>query len=144
MGSMCVAHAHRTDYDADLHRESVLMTSQDTEKTIVAVPVADGRLCSHFGHCQQFALFEVDLQKRQIQGSRHLAPPPHEPGLLPRWLHELQTNVVIAGGMGQRARDLFREQGIEVMVGAPAEEPQSVVQAYLDGNLTVAENPCDH
>ena len=120
------------------------MTSQIAEETIVAVPVADGRLCCHFGHCQQFAFFEVDLQNRQIHGSRYMDPPPHEPGLLPRWLHGQDAHVVIASGMGRRAQNLFREQGIRVVVGALADKPSNVVQAYLDGKLTVEENPCDH
>ncbi len=120
------------------------MTSQGLETTIIAVPVADGKLCSHFGHCQQFAFYEVDLRTRQIQGSRQLEPPPHEPGLLPRWLSQLSANVVIAGGIGQRARAIFEEHGIEVIAGAAAVEPGEVVQAYLDGALRVAANPCDH
>ena len=120
------------------------MTTQGEDRTIVAVPVSDGKLCSHFGHCQQFAFYEVELLSRQIHGSRYVDPPPHEPGLLPRWLHGENARVVIAGGMGKRAQDIFSDQGIQVIVGAPADHPEKVVQAYLDGKLTIAENPCDH
>ena len=120
------------------------MTTQGEDRTIVAVPVADGKLCSHFGHCQQFAFYEVELPSRQIHGSRYVDPPPHEPGLLPRWLHGENARVVIAGGMGKRAQDIFSDQGIQVIVGAPADDPEQVVQAFLDGKLTPAENPCDH
>ena len=120
------------------------MTSQSVEETVVVVPVADGKLCSHFGHCQQFAFFNVDMPNRRIHESRHVDPPPHEPGLLPRWLHTNSAQVVIAGGMGGQAQDLFRQQGIRVIVGAPADRPESVVQAFLDGKLSVEENPCDH
>ena len=120
------------------------MTSQSVERTVIAIPIADGKLCSHFGHCQQFVFFEVDVATGQIHGTKHLDPPPHEPGLLPRWLHDENARVVIAGGMGKRAQDIFSEQGVEVVVGAPADRPEDVVQAYLDGKLTVAANPCDH
>ena len=120
------------------------MTTQGEERTIIAVPVADGKLCSHFGHCEQFAFYEVDFSNRQIHASRHVDPPPHEPGLLPRWLHDENARMVIAGGMGQRAQNIFRDQGIQVVVGAPVDSPENVVQAYLDGNLTPTENPCDH
>ncbi len=120
------------------------MTETCEDKTIIAVPVADGRLCSHFGHCQQFALYDVDLQRRCIESSRRLDPPPHEPGLLPRWLSGQRAQVVIAGGMGRRARDAFDSHGIQVVVGAPPEEPHAIVQAYLDGKLTIDDNPCDH
>lgn len=120
------------------------MTTQGEERTIIAVPVANGKLCSHFGHCEQFAFYEVDLPNRQIHESRHVVPPPHEPGLLPRWLHGENARVVIAGGMGKRAQDIFRDQGLQVIVGAPADDPEQVVQAFLDGKLTPTENPCDH
>jgi predicted Fe-Mo cluster-binding NifX family protein len=120
------------------------MNSPHEEQTIVAVPVVGEKLCEHFGHCQQFVLFDVDLPNRTIRESWRLDPPPHEPGLLPRWLHGQKVRLVIAGGMGRRAQDIFGGQGIEVVVGAPADRPEAVVQAYLNGQLTVASNPCDH
>jgi predicted Fe-Mo cluster-binding NifX family protein len=73
-----------------------------------------------------------------------ITPPPHEPGLLPRWLHEQGATVIIAGGMGQRAQGLFAENGIKVVVGAPAEAPDALVRAYLDGTLKTGGNVCDH
>ncbi len=45
------------------------MSTLSEEKTTIAIPVANGQLCLHFGHCQQFALFEVDLAKQQIVGA---------------------------------------------------------------------------
>ncbi len=120
------------------------MSSLVKENVVVAIPVTDGQLCAHFGHCERFGLFEVDIASRQILGSREVDPPPHQPGLLPRWLHDEGANVVIAGGMGKRAQDIFSEQGIRVVVGATEHQPESIVQAYLDGDLTLAENPCDH
>ncbi len=111
---------------------------------VVAIPVAGGQLCMHFGHCEQFALLDVDTAGSEILSTRHLTPPPHEPGLLPRWLHEQGVNLVIAGGMGQRAQSIFAEQGIRVVVGVPAGPPESIVRAYLDGKLQAGENLCDH
>lgn len=110
----------------------------------IAIPLADGRLAMHFGHCEKFALVEVDAQAKAIAGCEQMAAPPHQPGLLPRWLAEHGANVVIAGGMGQRARDLFESHGIEVLVGAPAEAPEVLVEAYLAGTLQPGQNVCDH
>ena len=120
------------------------MTGTDTEKTIIAVPVADGRLCSHFGHCQQFAFYYVDVGQRRIEDSRRLDPPPHEPGLFPQWLSEQSAQVVIAGGIGRRARSAFEDHGIRAIAGAPSGDPHEIVQAYLDGHLVTEKNPCDH
>lgn len=60
------------------------------------------------------------------------------------WLGEQGAARIIAGGMGQRARQLFLQQGIEVTVGAPAETPEILAQAYLEGTLDTGENLCDH
>jgi predicted Fe-Mo cluster-binding NifX family protein len=110
----------------------------------IALPVAAGTLCMHFGHCESFALIDVDEQTKQIIKSEAVAAPEHQPGLLPPWLAERGANLIIAGGMGSRAQDLFAQQGIRVITGAPAESPEAVVRAYLDGTLKVGQNACDH
>ena len=110
----------------------------------VAIPLTNGQLCAHFGHCEQFALIEADTESKQILDTKLLTPPPHEPGVLPQWLHQQGAEVVIAGGMGQRAQQLFTENGIKVVVGAPGNGPATLVSAYLDGQLEVGANPCDH
>jgi predicted Fe-Mo cluster-binding NifX family protein len=54
------------------------------------------------------------------------------------------VNLIIAGGMGVRAQDLFKEYGIKVLVGAPANAPEELVASYLNGTLKTGENVCDH
>lgn len=110
----------------------------------IAMPIAGGKLCMHFGHCEQFALVDADESKKTILSAKYVTPPPHEPGVLPRWLHEQGATVIIAGGMGQRAQGLFAQNEIKVIVGAPAESPEAVVKAYLAGTLKTRENACDH
>lgn len=110
----------------------------------IAIPLADGKLSMHFGHCERFALIDVDPATKSIQASEELAAPKHEPGLLPRWLAEHCAQVIIAGGMGSRAQQLFAQNGIQVVVGAPAEAPEALVAAYLGGTLSAGENVCDH
>ncbi len=110
----------------------------------IAIPSAGGRLALHFGHCEQFALVEVEPDNPAAARTSWASPPAHEPGALPRWLHEQGVDVVIAGGMGNRAQQLFNQQGIEVVVGAPSETPEKLVAAYLDGSLQAGDNLCDH
>ena len=112
--------------------------------TKIAIPLADGRLCAHFGHCEQFALLDVDEQTGKTTDQKLLTPPPHEPGVLPRWLHEQGANVIIAGGMGQRAQQIFERNGIKVVVGAPAHGPEQLAAAYVAGTLATGANLCDH
>ena len=110
----------------------------------IAIPVAEGRLCMHFGHCQTFSLVEVDEETKKVTGSKSVIPPPHEPGVLPKWLHEQGANVIIAGGMGMRAQQFFQQFGIKVVVGAPAETPEKVAELWVQGNLETGSNICDH
>lgn len=110
----------------------------------IAIPIAAGRLSMHFGHCEEFALVEIDEQTRQTVSTSNLQPPAHQPGVLPAWLHEQGADVIIAGGMGQRAQQLFAQNGIRVVVGAPAQTPDELVTAYLGGTLQFGDNICDH
>jgi ATP-binding protein involved in chromosome partitioning len=110
----------------------------------IAIPIAQGQLCQHFGHCEEFAIVDVDSQSKSISGIRREVPPPHEPGVLPQWLGRQNVNVVIAGGMGSRAQSLFAENGIQVVAGAAAGSPEEIVAAYLNGTLQTGTNICDH
>ena len=117
---------------------------KETSKMKIAIPVADGKLCMHFGHCEQFALVEADEASKTVTGTTYLTPPAHEPGVLPRWLHEQGASVIIAGGMGQRAQGLFSQNGITVVVGAVGGAPEELASAYLAGTLATGQNVCDH
>lgn len=110
----------------------------------IAVPCANNQLCAHFGHCEAFAVMDVDQQTKEIAKKEMLTPPPHEPGVLPVWLHELGVEVVIAGGMGQRAQNLFTQNGIRVVTGALGGTPEDLASAYVDGSLATGGNLCDH
>ncbi len=110
----------------------------------IAIPVANERLAMHFGHCETFALIDVDIAARKIVKREDVDAPPHQPGLLPAWLAERGATTIIAGGMGQRAQALFTQSGIEVIIGAPAETPENLVTAYMAGTLVSGENVCDH
>lgn len=108
----------------------------------VAIPLAEGVLCNHFGHCQQFAI--VHVEEGRIVQKELQTPPPHEPGVLPRWLHGLGVDVIIAGGMGARALSLFSQNGIQVLTGAPNLPPETLVEQYLSQSLSTGPNVCDH
>jgi len=66
------------------------------------------------------------------------------PGLLPRWLHEQGVNLVITGGMGSRALDLFNQASVQVIIGVEAGTPEAIVRDYLEGKLAAGSNVCDH
>lgn len=137
---MEAADQANTSGTQSIHREE----KDDKEETLmkIAIPVAEGRLTAHFGHAAQFAIVHVENQ--EIKEKELLTPPQHEPGVLPRWLHELGVGVIIAGGMGQRAISLFGENDIKVIPGAPSLTPEELVQQYLTNTMVAGENVCDH
>ena len=109
---------------------------------VLAVPVSDGKLASHFGHCEQFAFIET--QNGKIIKTEMRTPPAHEPGVIPRWLYEQGADVAIVGGMGEKAQQLLREKGVEVIIGAPMDSPEFLANQYLSNTLMAGENVCDH
>ncbi len=119
----------------------VLNKGQIKSKMLV-VPVSEGKLSSHFGHCEQFAFIETLNGK--IVKTEFRNPPPHEPGVLPQWLHEQGANVAIVGGMGESAQQLLKDNGIEVILGAPMDSPESLARQYLTNTLMPGDNRCDH
>ena len=109
----------------------------------IAIPTANGLLCAHFGHCQQFTIVEVDVDTKSIIKMEALTPPAHEPGVYPTWLGQMGCDHIIAGGMGGRAIDMFRQNNIQVVIGAPSQKPDEIVMAYLNGELMTGSNLCD-
>ena len=64
--------------------------------------------------------------------------------MLPPWLAEQGANVILAGGMGQRAVDIFNQHNVQVVLGVIESDPEKAVLACLDDSLAVGENPCGH
>jgi ATP-binding protein involved in chromosome partitioning len=125
-----------------MEEKSGPVKKEDDGSIVFAIPVSNGKLASHFGHCEQFSFIKTEDGK--IRGSQMRTPPPHEPGILPTWLHEQGADVAIVGGMGEKAQDLLKEKGIEVIIGASIDTPESLVMQYLSHTLVAGENPCDH
>ena len=110
----------------------------------IAIPTVEGKLCMHFGHCEKFAIIEVDKNEKKIISQEFVTPPPHEPGLLPKWLNELGANCIIAGGMGGRAQELFRKFNINVVTGAGNQDLEELALDFLNDKLVTGPNTCDH
>lgn len=111
-------------------------------KRKIAIPIENGILCAHFGHCQQFAFVEVEEGK--ITDVKTLTPPEHVPGLYPKWVAQFGVNDVIAGGMGQKAIDLFNGQNINVFIGAPMKSAEELVHDFISDKLELSANYCNH
>ena len=106
-------------------------------KIVVAALQKD--VCRHFGHCENFIFFETEGNK--IVSEEVVANPGHRPGFLPNFLADRGAKVIISGGMGGGAVDIFNERDVEVVVGAEGDARQAVEQ-YLAGNLVSTGEVC--
>ena len=107
-----------------------------------AVPTVDKILTAHFGHCDQFAI--IDTENDGIISVEFVSPPVHQPGVYPRFLADQGVDVIISGGMGHKAQDLFAQNNIEVCMGVADGSPRSLVEQYLKKQLQTGQNLCDH
>jgi len=131
--------------DNDTHESNDTQSLQTGDKKMrIAVPLAQGKLSLHFGHCDQFAIFDIDDSIKKITNRKDASPPSYAPGALPKWLNENNVNVIIASGMGQRAQQLFAQNDIKVMIGASGQSPEELVSAYMENTLETGDNICDH
>lgn len=119
-----------------------MASNLEERKMRIAIPIEGGRLCPHFGHCEVFAFVDVDEAAKTVTGRQDLAPPPHEPGVLPGWVAARGAHVVLAGGMGGRAVSLFEQAGVRVLIGCPAESPEELVKCLLEGKLVSGGGVC--
>ncbi|SDE65475.1 NifB/NifX family molybdenum-iron cluster-binding protein [Rhodospira trueperi] len=110
---------------------------------LIAIPLDEGKLSPHFGHCKSFALVETDAA-HAVTSRRDADAPPHEPGLLPKWLSEQGVDLVICGSMGPRAQDLFAQYGIAVTTGAPVDDPEHLVATHFQGTMEKTASDCHH
>jgi predicted Fe-Mo cluster-binding NifX family protein len=107
----------------------------------IAIATDDGQVSAHFGHCPQFILADID--NGAVVGQTVVDAPPHEPGLIPRFLKEHKADAVVAGGIGHKAVRLFESMGIEVVAGVTG-SVEEVISGCADGTLEGGESLCSH
>ncbi len=105
----------------------------------IAVASEDKMVTEHFGHCDNFNIFEAEGNK--VIKSESIPNPGHRPGFLPNFLNDLGVNVIISGGMGGGAIDIFNEKDIEVITGATGDAEEAVI-GYLEGSLKSTGSVC--
>lgn len=108
----------------------------------IAVTYENGEVFQHFGHTEQFKLYEVSggklLQTQVVDtnGSGH--------GALAGLLAQLGVDTLICGGIGGGARTALAEAGIELFPGASG-SADAAVQSLLNGTLVFnPDTVCTH
>ena len=105
----------------------------------IAIASEGKMVTEHFGHCEGFIIFEAE--NGQITKSETIPNPGHRPGFLPNFLNDMGVNVIISGGMGGGAIDIFHEKSIEVIVGASG-DARTAAEKYLKGELKSTGSVC--
>lgn len=105
----------------------------------IAVASENEMITEHFGHCEKFHIYEVEDNK--IIGVESIPNPGHRPGFLPNFLNDLGVDVIISGGMGGGAIQIFKEKDIEVITGAKG-QARLAVEKYLEGFLKSTGSVC--
>ena len=107
----------------------------------IAVTYENGNIFQHFGHTEEFKVYEVEdgnIVSAEVigsNGSGHSA--------LAGLLDDKGIDVLICGGIGGGAQAALQERGIELCAGAEGSADEAVA-AYLRGELVNTGANCDH
>ena len=108
----------------------------------IAVPYENGQIFQHFGHTEQFKIYEiadgaiVRTETANTNGSGH--------GALAGFLMQHGVDTLICGGIGGGARTALAEAGLELFPGASG-SADAAVQSLLNGTLIFnPDTVCSH
>lgn len=106
----------------------------------IAVACEGKMVTEHFGHCQNFNIY--DIENGKILKVESIPNPGHKPGFLPVFLYDLGINIIMSGGIGGGAIEIFNEKNIEVVTGVNGESSQ-VVEMFLNNELKSTNFVCN-
>ena len=107
----------------------------------IAVTYENGEVFQHFGHTQQFKIYNVEDKK--VVSSEIIDSDGQGHGALAGLLADKSIDVLICGGIGGGAMAALNDSGIETCAGASG-NTDDVVAAYLSGELVSTGVNCDH
>lgn len=108
----------------------------------IAVTYENGQVFQHFGHTEQFKVYEVEDGK--IISSEIVDTNGQGHGALAGFLFGGGVDVLICGGIGGGARNALAEAGIQLYPGATG-DADAQVESFLKGQLVYDPNTmCNH
>ncbi len=108
----------------------------------IAVTYEDGMIFQHFGHTEQFKLY--DVEDGQITGTQIVDTNGQGHGALSGFLAGRKAEILICGGIGGGAQAALKEAGIKLFGGVSGEADQAV-KDFLAGRLAYdADVQCSH
>lgn len=108
----------------------------------LAVTFKDEQIFQHFGHTEQFKIYEIENQK--VVKSQIISTNGSGHGALAAFLKEQGVDTLICGGIGGGAKGALSLAGIRLFGGVSGLADQCV-QEFLQGNLMYnPEVACNH
>ncbi len=105
----------------------------------IAIAREGNQVSQHFGHCEGFEV--INIEDNKLESRDFVKNPGHKPGFLPKYLAERDVDIIISGGMGATAQDIFAKNNINVIVGAKG-ELEKVINDFINGNLESTNSVC--
>lgn len=107
----------------------------------VAIPVDEnGVLERHFGQTRLFDIYQI--LDNSVVKKETLTPPPHAPGVLPKWLVTNNVTDVLVFTMGERANKILEHFDIRVFLGAPVINSDEIVQGFIADTIEFSAELC--
>lgn len=126
----------------ETHSPSEEASEEDKLFKTIAVASHGDTIAGHFGHCENFNIYKIE--NNEIVEEKSLPNPGHKPGFLPNYLNEQGVDIIMSGGIGQSAVDIFNEKGIAVISGVEGSSREAVVD-YINNRLAASGEICqDH
>ena len=108
----------------------------------IAVTYENGEIFQHFGHTEQFKLYDVSDGK--IVGERIVPTNGSGHGALAGFLKAAQVDALICGGIGMGAQNALAEAGI-ALYGGVTGSADAAAKALAEGVLRFdPDAKCDH
>lgn len=108
----------------------------------IAVTYENGEIFQHFGHSQQFKIYEIDEEKIVNEKTINTNGSGH--GLLGELLISEGVNILICGGLGSGAKNILEENNIKVYPGVTGDADEAV-KDFISGKLKYDPNKkCNH
>ena len=131
------------------HGMTAVSNEKKGDEKIIAITAEsdaglDAPIGQHFGRCPFYTF--VTIKDGKMASAKSVSNPffnAHQPGQVPQFINEQNADVMITGGMGQRAVQIFNEFGIEAVTGANGNVRQTV-EAYLNGSLAGSSSCSGH
>ena len=110
----------------------------------IAVTYQDGNIFQHFGHSEQFKLYDVDTDAKRITSSQVVSADGFGHESLVLWLRLNAVTTVICGGFGAGAQNALTGAGIKLCAGVSG-SADDAVRAFLAGTLAYqSSSNCSH